>query len=103
MNLLLRDELAAILEKAALPEEIPFEMPFDAIDVSPRARSMRSILRIARSNGWEDAITLFLETKGVSYLSDLNDVQLEDLLDRMRGYVDAAEMGCSLPDCLPAY
>ena len=63
---------------------------------------MRAILRIANAHGWQDAITHFLETKRVSHLSDLSSTQLDDLLDRMHGYVDAAETGSSLPDCLPA-
>lgn len=57
---------------------------------------------IANTYGWQIAVTHFLMTRGVPYLSDLTDPQLEDLLDRMRGYVDAAETGSSLPDCLPA-
>lgn len=40
--------------------------------------------------------------KGVPYLSDLSDPQLDDLLGRMNGYVDAAEIGASLTDYLPA-
>lgn len=72
------------------------------VDASPRARTMRDILRIARAHQWEDAIVHFLETRGVSYMSDLSEPQLGDLLDRMNGYVDAAEMGCSLPNCLAA-
>lgn len=63
---------------------------------------MRSIQRIAAKYQWQDAVTMFLETKGVPYLSDLTDPQLDDLMDRMHGYVDAAETGSSLPDCLPA-
>ena len=64
---------------------------------------MRAIMRIANAYQWQDAITHFLEMKGVPYLSDLTDPQLEDLHQRMDGYVDAAEMGHSLPDCLPAH
>ena len=45
---------------------------------------------------------MFLESRGQSHIADLTDPQLDDLLDRMNGYVDAAEMGCSLADCLPA-
>jgi hypothetical protein len=41
--------------------------------------------------------------KDAEYISDLTDPQLDDLLDRMNGYVDAASMGCSLADSLPAY
>jgi len=63
---------------------------------------MHSIMVIAHTYGWQIAITHFLITRGVAYLSDLTDPQLEDLLDRMHGYVDAAETGSSLPDCLPA-
>lgn len=72
------------------------------IDVSPRAQKMHAIMAIANAHNWQSAITHFLMTKGLPYLSDLSDPQLDDLLDRMRGYVDAAEMGASLADCLPA-
>lgn len=99
MNPLLRDELVAILAEAAPPAAA---VEFPPIDVSWRARTMRAILRIAEQHRWHDAITLFLETRNASYLSDLTDPQLEDLLDRMHGYVDAAETGSSLADCLPA-
>ena len=76
---------------------------FNPVDTSHRAKATREILRIARSNQWEDAIVMFLETKGVPYLSDLTEPQLDDLLGRMHGLVDAAENGYSLPDCLPAH
>jgi len=75
---------------------------FPALDASQRARNIRTILKIADGHGWRMAITHFLDMKGVAYISDLTDPQLEDLLDRMHGYVDAAETGSSLPDCLPA-
>ncbi len=63
---------------------------------------MHSIMFIANSYSWQIAITHFLMTKGVPYLSDLTDPQLDDLLDRMHGFVDAAETGASLADFLPA-
>ncbi len=99
---LLREDLAAMLADSPLP---PLETPdvaFPPVDVSPRAITTRAILRIADMYGWHSAITHFLETKGVSYLADLTPPQLDDLHDRMRGYIDAAETGCSLEDCLPA-
>lgn len=73
-----------------------------AVDVSPRAQKMHEIMCIANAHSWQIAVRHFLMTKGVGYLSDLTDPQLDDLLDRMQGYVDAAETGASLPDCLPA-
>lgn len=102
MDIELRNELAAILAEAPLPRSIPDEFPFNPVDVSPRAMKMRAILRIADAHGWHSAIVHFLETRGTAYLSDLSDPQLEDLLQRMEGYVDAAETGCSLEYCLPA-
>ncbi|MFC4729511.1 hypothetical protein [Coralloluteibacterium thermophilus] len=84
------------------PRALPDGITFQAIDVSPRAKLMRGIVRIADTYGWHSAIVHFLETKGVSYLSDLTDPQLEDLMDRMEGYVDAAEIGASL-DGFPAW
>lgn len=87
---------------ATLPPMPAVDEQFRPIDQSPRAKKMRAVLRIADRHSWHSAITHFLDTKGASYLSDLSDPQLEDLLDRMEGYVDAAETGCSLEDCLPA-
>ncbi len=84
------------------PPALPDWTTFQAIDVSPRARKMHDIMVIANTYGWRSAITHFLMTRGVPYLSDLTEPQLDDLLDRMQGYVDAAETGCCLPDCLPA-
>lgn len=87
---------------AAMPPTPDSAIDYPAVDVSPRGKMMTKIIRIADRHGWHSAITHFLQTKGVPYLSDLNELQLEDLLDRMDGYVDAAETGCSLADCLPA-
>ena len=103
MNPMLMEELAAILAAAPPPPAVPMDIDFPPVDVSPRAKRMRAIMRIANSYGWQSAIVHFLETKGASYLSDLTDPQLADLMDRMEGYVDAAETGCSLESCLPAY
>lgn len=87
---------------AVKPECLPDWTTFAPIDVSARGRRMHEIMAIANTHGWQIAVTHFLVTKGVPYLSDLTDPQLEDLFDRMCGYVDAAETGCSLADCLPA-
>lgn len=89
---------AASAEQPSLPDWTTFA----PIDVSDRARKMHEIMVIANSYNWQIAITHFLMTKGVPYLSDLSDPQLDDLLDRMHGYVDAAETGSSLANCLPA-
>lgn len=91
---------SALLGQAGPDNGVP---DFPALDGSKRARSVRMIMKIADTHGWRMAITHFLDTKGVSYLSDLTDPQLEDLLDRMHGYVDAASVGASLTDCFPAY
>lgn len=93
----------AIELAAALPP-VPTEATIGApLDLSPRAKKIRSIQRIADAHGWQSAITHFLDMKDACYLSDLSEPQLEDLLGRMHGYVDAAEMGCSLAEALPAY
>lgn len=81
---------------------LPDWTTIQAIDVSPRARKMHAIMAIANAHSWQAAITHFLICSGAPYLSDLTDAQLDDLLRRMQGYVDAAEMGACLPDCLPA-
>lgn len=88
-------------EEATVPT-LPDETQFQAIDLSPRAVKMRAIVKIANANSWHSAIVHFMESRNVQYLSDLTDPQLDDLKDRMEGYVDAAETGCSLADCLPA-
>lgn len=102
MNQFLREEIAALLAEAPLPPPMPLDVQFPPVDVSSRARTIRAIVRIADAHSWHSAITHFLESRACSYLSDLTDPQLEDLHDRMLGYVDAAEMGCSLEHCLPA-
>jgi len=102
MNPFLRDEIAAIIADAVQANPVPADIQFDAIDVSPRAQTMRAIIRIANAHGWHSAIVMFLESRGESHIADLSEPQLEDLLDRMQGCVEAAEMGCSLADCLPA-
>lgn len=92
----------AIELAASLPPPPPTDVQFRPVDTSPRAMKMRRVIRIADSYGWHSAITHFLGMKGVSYLSDLTPPQLDDLLERMEGYLDAAETGASLADCLPA-
>lgn len=72
------------------------------LDTSTRAVQSRAILRIAQTYGWQSAVAHFLDTKGVGFLSDLTDPQLDDLHGRMLGYLDAAMTGCSPPDGLPA-
>ncbi len=73
-----------------------------ALDTSPRAVKTRAVLRIAQTYEWQSAIAHFLDARGVAYISELSDPQLDDLAERMHGYVDAAMTGCSLSDCLPA-
>lgn len=93
-------ELAAAMPPSPAPSAAPVA---PAVDVSPRGIKTRAIVRIAEAYRWPDAIPHFLATKGVSYMEDLTDPQLEDLMQRMEGYVDAAETGSSLADCLPAF
>lgn len=87
---------------AAMPPTPPADIDFPAVDVSRRAIKMTKVIRIAHAYNWPDAIPHFLRSRGVSHLFDLSDTQLDDLEDRMDGYVDAAMTGCSLADCLPA-
>ena len=68
------------------------------LEQSTRARMIRAINRIAQRYPWgKGAVEHFLDLKGGGYLADLTDPQLDDLHDRMQGYVDAAEMGCDFP------
>lgn len=89
------------LDPAGAPA-LPDWTTHQPIDLSDRAQKMHEIAMIANAHGWQIAITHFLRMKRVAYMSDLTDPQLDDLLDRMHGYVDAAVTGCSLADCLPA-
>ncbi|TMN18489.1 hypothetical protein [Pseudoxanthomonas sp. X-1] len=82
--------------QAALPNWAELQ----AVDVSPRAKAMHEIMVIANNYGWQIAVTHFLMTRGVPYLSDLTDPQLDDLLDRMHGYVDACEVDAFVEDGL---
>lgn len=82
------------------PPPLPGQEP---ADVSPRGIKIARIERIARRYGWPDAIPHFLQLRGVPYITDLTDPQLDDLQERMDGYVDAVETGCSLADCPPAH
>ncbi|RLK56263.1 hypothetical protein BCL79_0647 [Stenotrophomonas rhizophila] len=93
----------AIELAAALPPVAPDVSQGAPLDISSRAKKTRSIQRIADAYNWHSAIVHFLDMKDASYISDLSEPQLDDLLERMTGYVDAAEMGCSLADSLPAY
>lgn len=93
----------AIELASALPPVGPDQGMEHPLDMSPRAKKMRSIRRIADAHNWHSAIEHFLDMKDAEYVSDLTNPQLDDLLLRMQGFVDAAEMGCSLADSLPAY
>lgn len=92
----------AIELAAAMPPTPLCDIDYPAVDVSPRAVKITNIIRIANTYNWPDAIPHFLRSRGVSHILDLSDTQLDDLADRMDGYVDAAMTGCSLEDCLPA-
>lgn len=83
-------------------EHMAEQLQAPVLDTSPRAVMTRAILRIAQTYGWQSAVTHFLDTRGAACLSDLKDPQLEDLHDRMIGYLDAAMTGCDSPDALPA-
>lgn len=101
MNPFLREEIAAILAEAPVPVAA-IDPGLSPLDMSPRAKKIRAITRIATQYNWPDAVPHFLDTKNAASILDLTPPQLDDLLERMNGYVDAAETGCSLPDCLPA-
>lgn len=83
------------------PSRLPDWTSLQPVDVSERAVTMHKIMVIANTHSWQIAVTHFLMTKGVPYLSDLTEPQLDDLLDRMHGYVDAAEMGACMHDAMP--
>lgn len=72
------------------------------IEQTERARQVRAINRIAMRYRWEGAIAHFLDTKGVGYVADLSDPQVDDLHGRMEGYLEAAMAGCDMDDEIPA-
>lgn len=101
------EDAPSLLESSAMRAWKAYEgsaehLASPALDTSPRAVKTRAILRIAQTYGWQSAIAHFLDTRKAAYLSDLTDPQIDDLMDRMDGYVDAAMTGCSLEDCFPA-
>lgn len=74
------------------------------VDASPSAIQRRAVLRIAQCYPWGmGAVRHFLDTRGVAYLSDLSEPQLDDLHERMLAYKDAADNGFSSPDEPAAY
>lgn len=72
------------------------------LEQSERARQIRAINRIALTYSWQSAVAHFLDTRGAGYLSELSDPQVEDLHDRMLGYLDGAMTACDSEDALPA-
>ncbi|MBS0218104.1 MAG: hypothetical protein JSR63_07940 [Proteobacteria bacterium] len=84
------------------PNSYGISAPGMRLDTSKEARLRRQIARIADRYHWWSAVTMFLDNRALSSLEELSRPQLEDLLDRMNGYVDAAEHACDLPDDLPA-
>lgn len=102
LNLILRDQIAEILAQEAPPPPPPDDVV--PADVSPDAVKRRAVLRIAQSYAWGmDAVRHFLDTRGVRYLADLSEPQLDDLHERMLAYKDAADNGFSSPDEPAAY
>lgn len=73
-----------------------------ALDTSPSARLIREILRIAQTYGWQPAVAAYLDARGLGSLASLTESELEELADRMAGYVEAAQYGCDPFDALPA-
>ena len=72
------------------------------LDQSPRARSTREIMRIANGYGWTSEVERALDAAGATMLSSLSDLDLEDLLARMRRLEDCVHMAGDSPDAPPA-
>lgn len=69
------------------------------LDQSERARAIRAINRIAVQFSWgQQAVTMFLDTRGAGYIADLSEPQLQDLHERMLAYEDATMNGYGPPD-----
>ena len=68
------------------------------LEQTPRARAIREINRIALRRGWGSEVAKVLDEAGVSYLSELQDHEIEDLAARMRHLVDCAASGCDPED-----
>lgn len=97
LNLLLRDQIAEILSEEAPPPPRPDDVV--EADISPMAMQKRAILRIAEAYPWGiSAVRHFLDLRTAACLSDLTMPQMDDLLERMQAYKDAADNGFSSPD-----
>ena len=94
--------LALELAAAMPPPRRSEDAVLPQVDVSPRAKATRAILRIADLYGWHGAVIDFLQDRSASYLSDLTDDQLRELLGVMESFVDIADTGSCRPDCLAA-
>lgn len=102
LNLILRDQIAEILAQEAPPPPPPDDV--GESDMSTQGVKRRAVLRIAQCYPWGmGAVRHFLDTRGVAYLSDLSEPQLDDLHERMLAYKDAADNGFSSPDEPAAY
>lgn len=106
MNLLLREELAAIIADgmAEAPQhdrdELAATLP--AVLQSPRARAVRRIAEIANANNWQLEVTRTLDKYAACYVDDLPEAAIFELRDRMEHYEDCAQYACDPDDAPPA-
>lgn len=73
-----------------------------SLEQTPRARMIREINRIALRYGWTQPIVEALDRARAQALCLLQDEDLEQLVMRMRRYVDSAMHGCDPEDGPPA-
>lgn len=69
---------------------------------TPRARAEREIERIALTYGWQIAVSRALDAAGAVSVECLDDSQVDQLLERMRAYVDQAMTACDCEEAPPA-
>lgn len=62
------------------------------LEQSPRARSLRRILRIVEFNRWPQVLEAALDEAEVGSLSSLNDEQVERLLSTLTQFEDCASL-----------
>lgn len=123
MNLVLRDDLAAMIaEEIGACGIKPQKRPEPAsalsrswqwydhndsvlslvVEQTPRARALRRIATIVDAKGWTRGVTRALDRHGVSRLEDLSDEALEHLQEQMEAFVLSSQTGCEDPDAFIA-
>jgi hypothetical protein len=76
--------------------------PAPPLDMSPRAKAQREIMRIASWYGWGGEIERALDAAGEASMSGLSMRQMDQLLGRMVRLEHCIQEGCDPADAPPA-